>query len=117
MSTAVLPAADAIRVFVATIFPLALMQAKERKDRHYNDDQADQINKTVHINLRRTASHALCLFDGTTEGGDDCSRPHPIFNARAAQNTANRLDFTSWANAGAIKIQLLHRLFARAARE
>jgi hypothetical protein len=39
------------------------------------------------------------------------------FSIRAAQNTANRLDFTSWANAGAIKIQLLHRLFARAARE
>lgn len=59
MSTAVLPAADAIRVFVATIFPLALMQAKERKDRHYNDDQADQINKTVHTSLRTEAKRRV----------------------------------------------------------
>jgi hypothetical protein len=31
------------------------MQAKERKDRHHDDNQADQINKTVHTSLRRAA--------------------------------------------------------------
>ena len=55
MLKAVSPETGAIRAFVATIFSLRLMQAKKRKDRHHDDNQADQINKTVHTSLRKAA--------------------------------------------------------------